>query len=261
MALRYRVRPESTARVTSSRVEQAARNNALWCETVCRIHGTPGRFGESIWLNQHPVPRFYPNVVTLSSRDVASQFSAIQDLVASGLGGGWSVKDSFSMLDLAALRFRVLFEAIWLWRAPSAPPVHRLPVRLRWTIVRDARELANWERAWSGNPAPRAFSLQPRLFLPALLDDPAVVFIAAYHEEKIVGGAIANRTREVLGLSNVFAAPEEDPLAFWSLCVAMAERTFPEVPIVAYAHGPTLPIARDIGFELLQPMKVWTRQP
>ena len=54
--------------MTYARVEQAARNNAVWCETVCRVHGTPGEFYNVLWLNRHPVPRFYPNVVTLSTQ-------------------------------------------------------------------------------------------------------------------------------------------------------------------------------------------------
>jgi hypothetical protein len=30
--------------------------------------------------------------------------------------------------------------------------------------------------------------------------------------------------------------------------------------MVGYEHGPALTIAREIGFEILQPLKVWTRE-
>src|SRR6266478_3834742 len=140
--------------MTSSRVEQAARNNAVWCETVCRVHGTPGEFHDALWLNRHPVPRFYPNVVTLSTQDgTAAQLANIQALVATGLPGRWGVKDSFCLLDLAARGFQPLFEATWLWRAPFQPLPNRAASGLHWTWVQSAPELAKWEMAWSGSPA------------------------------------------------------------------------------------------------------------
>src|SRR5512137_115235 len=103
-----------------SRIEQAARNSAIWCDTVCRTHGTPGEFYDAVWVNRHPVPRFYSNAVTLSDqRSAAMQLDHIQALLATSLPGSWSVKDSFCALDLAELGFQLLFGATWLWRAPS----------------------------------------------------------------------------------------------------------------------------------------------
>jgi len=107
--------------MADARVEQAARNNAVWCETVCRVHGTPGEFYAPLWLTRHPVPRCYPNVVTLSHDSTAAQLAHIEALVELGLPGRWGVKDSFCSLDLAALGFRPLFDATWLWRAPVQP--------------------------------------------------------------------------------------------------------------------------------------------
>jgi len=46
---------------------RAARNNAEWCDAVCRAHGNPGEFHDGIWLNRKPVPRFYPNAGHLRS--------------------------------------------------------------------------------------------------------------------------------------------------------------------------------------------------
>lgn len=156
--------------MTSARVEHAARNNAVWCEAVCRVHGAPGEFHGALWLNRHRVPRFYPNVVTLCTQDgTASQLARIQDLVATGPPGRWSVKDSFC-----------------------------------------------------------------------------------------VAGAIVHHTDDVVGLSNVFVPPE-DPALFWAGCVAMAQERFPGAPIVAYEQEPELAIAREIGFGILQPLRIWTR--
>lgn len=52
--------------MTNKRINQVVRNNAVWCDTICQIHGKPGKFMDTIWVNQHEIPRFYPNAVTLS---------------------------------------------------------------------------------------------------------------------------------------------------------------------------------------------------
>jgi hypothetical protein len=66
----------------SAQVALAAYNNAHWCDTICCAHGIPGEFQEHLWLNRHSVPRFYPNVVTLSATPgAADQLAAVGALV------------------------------------------------------------------------------------------------------------------------------------------------------------------------------------
>ena len=245
--------------MTDSRAERATRNNAVWCDTVCRAHGIPGGFHDALWFNHHPVPRFYPNVVTLTQGGMAAQLETIQALTATGLPGNWGVKDSFNTLDLTALGFQPAFEATWLWRVPS-PPLHKPATSgLRWTYIQTEPELAKWEAAWTGDLANNSSAPQPRLFLPALLAKPGIVFIAAYQDQSLVAGAIANHTDDVVGLSNVFAPPDNTQ-PFWTGCVAKIEERFPNLPIVGYERGTQLAIAQKIGFEKLQPLKMWTRQ-
>ena len=241
-----------------SRVELAARNNAIWCDTLCRAHGSFGEFLEPAWLNRHPVPRFYPNLVTLTSqRHTTAQLALIQDLAGS-LPGTWAVKDSFCELGLDALAFKVVFEATWLWLAPSA----LLPVGpdhgIQWVRLQDGSKLAKWETAWNSSPADDSSTRQPRLFLPALLADPNIAFIAALQGSEMIAGAIANRTDHVVGLSNVFTPPD-DSVSFWAGCVAAARDSFPGLPLVDYEHGPDLVLAEAVGFEKLQTLRVWIR--
>ena len=244
--------------MTSSRAQKAARNNAKWCDTLCRAHGASGEFHDALWLNRHTVPRFYPNVVTLT-QDGAAQLANIQALVAAGLPGGWGVKDCFNSLDLTALGFQPALEATWLWRAPSQPLPERAASDIRWTCIQSAPELAEWEAVWTGDLANNSSTPQPRLFLPTLLVNPDITFIAAHQNESIVAGAIANRTDDVVGLSNVFAPPD-NPHAFWADCVAKIQELYPTLPIVGYERDSQLPIAEEIGFEALRPLKVWTRR-
>jgi len=241
----------------SPQVMQAAHNNAHWCDTVCRAHGTPGEFHDYLWLNRHPVPRFYPNVVTLSANSgVMEQVAAIRDLVAAAPQASFGVKDSFATLDLAPLAFHVLFEAHWLWRAASRPPPAPLATGLSWTTVQEPADLIRWEAAWNGVPAENPSMLPPRIFLPALLSEPDIRFIAAYADRQIVAGGIANRTGDVVGVSNVFF-PEADAARCWAGCLATIIDAFPGLPLVGYERGNDLVIAQALGFEAVGSLCVW----
>ena len=250
--------------MTLSQVEQAARNNAIWCDTVCRVHGAAGEFHADVWFNRNPVPRFYPNVVTLSNqRPAAAQLAHVQELIAAILPDHWAIKDSFAELDLAALAFQLLFEATWLWRVPSAPLPNAHDHGIQWVRLQDEAQLAQWESAWSGNLADsnttgNSSTQQARLFLPALLADPNIAFIAAYQGREMIAGAIANRTATVVGLSNLFT-PSADSVSFWAGCVATSQASFPGLPLVGYESGADLALAEAVGFEKLQTLRVWGR--
>jgi hypothetical protein len=92
-----------------------------------------------------------------------------------------------------------------------------------------------------------------------MLADPEIGFVAVYQGQTIVAGAIANHTKDLVGLSNVFV-PQDDPVAFWAGCVAMIHERFPDMPVVGYERGRELAIVQEIGFEMLQPLKIWIRR-
>jgi hypothetical protein len=241
------------------RTKQAAWNNALWCDTVCRTHGKPGEFLEGIWINRRETPRFYPNAVTLSEAvGTAAQLERVRELVDTRVPGDWGVKDSFSALDLAPLGFEVLFEATWIYRPASLPRPGDDITEVRWARVGGASELARWEAAWRGAPANEGATKQAPIFLPSLLMDSSSVVLAACRKHRIVAGAIANRTGDVVGLSNLFV-PERHPEPFRAGCVAAVIDAFPGLPIVGYERGRELAAALSLGFELLGPLRIWVR--
>ena len=85
-----------------------------------------------------------------------------------------------------------------------------------------------------------------------------IVFIAALIHERIIAGAIANRTDNVVGLSNVFA-PEGAAARFWPGRVSAAIDAFARLPLVGYESGSELAIALALGFEAVGPLRVWVR--
>lgn len=238
------------------RVGLALRNNAVWCDTICRAHGHAGEFLAGIWINRHAAPPFYPNAVTLAADQAAEQLAALRSLMAADIPGAWAVKDSFAALDLAPLGFRPLFDAAWLWRSSEPVQAEAPPPALRWSRIDSAVELAAWEIAWRGEPSDDPYA---RIFLPVLLEDDSIAILAAYRDQQIVAGAIANRTGQVVGLSNVFVSTQ-DAQRLRAGCVAAAQECFPGLPFVGYESGADLAAFRALGFEELGPLRVWVRE-
>ncbi|MFE5740866.1 hypothetical protein [Streptomyces celluloflavus] len=224
-------------------VRTAARNNASWCEAVCRAHGTPGAFAEEMWASARRTPPLYPDAVTLTPHTAGADLLARIDTASPGC----SVKDSFACLDLTGAGFEVLFEAEWIYRpATLAAPA---PVDgVRWDVVPDAEALAGWAAAWGadGNGP----------FRSELLADEGTFFLRGRNGDAVVAGAVASRSESVVGLSNVFAADGEARAAWAGVLAAVAER-WPGLPVVGYESGDDLTAAADEGCLPIGPLRVW----
>jgi hypothetical protein len=226
--------------VTLPTAAQAARNNALWCDAVCRAHGVGGRFAPGLWTSGGPSPRFYPDAVTLVPDAREAEALALWR----ARGGPISVKDSFARLDLAVAGFTVLFDAEW---HAAPPPAGGMP--LHWRRVETPALLAAWETAWAGTAA------GPRLFPPALLDDPDIAFLIRETDGAIQAGAIASRAAGLVGISNRFGPGDHATRRQSALASACL---FPGLALVGYAAGDRLAAARAAGFTPIGPLRVWS---
>jgi hypothetical protein len=216
----------------------AARNNADWCDAFCRAHGIDGSFAPECWAAPQRTPPLYPDAVTLAPGvGVSDVLHRVEP------GPGCSVKDSVGDLDLRPHGFRILFEAEWLLRV-QARPAHS-----RWSPVRALAELDEWTAAWAAQPPP--------FFPSVLLDDPAIRILGARAADgRFRAGAIANRSVDVVGLSNVFDLGEDLPSA-WADAADTARAELGSVPVVAYASGAALVAAHLSGFESVGLLRVW----
>ena len=157
------------------------------------------------------------------------------------------MKDSFATLDLEPQGFRALFSADWIWCDVQAVPGSGEP----WQAITTSEDLASWETAWreNGSPADRS------VFLPALLDNDAIKLLASWRDGRIVAGCVANRSDDLVGFSNFFAADDwETELA---TALATVSGTFPRRAIVGYEHGKLLNRMIALGFETVGPLRVW----
>ncbi|MEU6962461.1 hypothetical protein [Streptomyces chrestomyceticus] len=254
-------------------VRAAARNNAEWCDAVCRAHGLRGDFGDDAWASPRRTPPLYPDAVTLTERlGTSAGAGAAADLLAriDTASPGCSVKDSFACLDLAPAGFEVLFEAQWIHRpaqAPTSVPAFPRPLAhpLEWDVITEPGDLSAWAAAWGAEPG----SCGP--FRPELLADDATHFLRARPTgtstgtgTNILAGAIATLSGggELVGLSNVFTAPEAatagiEPRDTWAGCVSAVTARWPGLPVVGYESGADLEAATANGFRLVGPLRVW----
>ncbi|GCB47403.1 hypothetical protein [Streptomyces sp. NL15-2K] len=226
-------------------VRAAARNNAQWCAAMSRSHGLEGEFGAQAWTAPARTPPYYPDAVTLVPGADPAALVARIDTAAPGA----SVKDSFADLDLAGAGFHVLFEAQWIHRPASA---HDIKSDLAWDIVDDPSTLHTWASAWDDGDG------HADLFRPELLAAPATFVLAgrAPGGGRLAAGAVATRSEQVVGISNVFAG-DGRPDAAWPGVLDTVKWLFPTLPVVGYERGDDLAAAVRHGFEPVGPLRVW----
>ncbi|WP_392674605.1 hypothetical protein [Streptomyces sp. LN785] len=223
----------------------AARNNADWCATVCRTHGTPGTFGEAAWTSARRTPPYYPDAVTLHPDAVPADILPGIDTASPGC----SVKDSFGTLDLSSDGFVELFDAAWIHRPAGIPVAPTTGLRTEWVV--SAGRLRDWQAAWHGDGE------TPDIFRPELLDDPFVRVVAVLDGARFAGGAVLNHSAGLVGISNVFAVDHSDVAAVWAGALTAAGEHFPGLPAVGYEQGDDLAPALDNGFATLGPLRIW----
>lgn len=211
---------------------------------MCFAHGKPGRFLPHTWVNAEPVPRFYPNVVTLTTGepDIEEQRQTVRLLLSSHLPGRWAVKDSFRALDLTRQGFEVLQEASWVRK-------RLLRGREGWQNSASAMVSGlSWERVGPGGDS----------FPAVLFGDENFAMFAGRRDGEIVAGGTFYRADDVVGLSNVVADSDEAP-AVWKDLTLLAAVTFPGLPVVGYESGRELEAARTAGFEVGDALRIWVR--
>lgn len=232
------------------RVILAARNNAFWCDVICRSHGLRTDLDDLMWSSPTRTPPYYPDAVILSP-DV-SEYDVLARIDSSD---GCSVKDSFSSLDLSIEDFARLVEGQWVWH--EGPSAAVAAGGRRWSAVSSPAELEDWQRAWSrGEP-------DAAIFRPPLLAEPGVHVLAAREprhtpDGPIVAGAILSVSGPVAGIGNLFAV-DGDESRVWSEVAAHARELTGGLALVGWEAGDSLDQAVAAGCVRLGPLTVWIR--
>ena len=245
---------------SDEQVRVAAENNARWCDAVCRAHGLSCEFTAGAWLTRGAPPPYYSNLVAIRAGEAVSQQQRlIREIVTSDPGRSFGFKDSFCCIDPVKAggdrQFDFLFEATWIWSDPAC--VDRRKTAMRWGRVESEPALLQWERAWRGDAANQSAAGIARQFPDSLLVNRDIAFLAGTSaDEEIVAVAVANRTGDVIGLSNVFGRASAANL--WLGATSAARDAFPTaLPLVGYERGNDLRHATDSGFQAIGSLRVY----
>ena len=217
----------------------AVRENAAWCDLVCRLHRFAPEGDGRLWWSARRTPDLVPDAITL-----VPDLSVLEVLGRITDSSGASVKDSFASLDLADQGWDVLFDATWVARPPGTGA--DVAVASTFAVVRERFPFAAWCRAWGG----------PEGALPTgLRRVSGVTVLGREGDAGFADGGIVHRTDvggiPVAGVWNVFGA--------WADVVDAVSHRHPEAWIVGYERDAGLATALAADFTAIGPLRVWNR--
>lgn len=223
----------------------AAQNNADLYALMFQAHGLDFDRRDYAFVGLDMPPPYYSNLTILEPGRSEDILDTLRQL-STRFGGRIGFKDSFCELEFHNFGFQLLFEATWIWRAPrnvGLPP--------GWEVVITDAELMRWETAWKAHGSPTPV----HVFRPGLLSKPTIAFLGKCDGRgDYICGAIANASRDCVGLSNIFAvAPDAQSFAEAS---AAAEAVFGDRPLVGYENGRDLEDANACGFEPVGTLRI-----
>lgn len=226
--------------MSDERAIAAARKNADIYEAVFASHGLRFRRTAFAFIGEDRPPPYHSNLTVLAPDRRDEVLAALRDLARAF--GDVGIKDSFAESDLRAEGFEPLFAASWLWREP-------LPAASAWRVADTPDALLAWEATWK-----RDSPTLERMFPDALLSGGDLTFLCRRNDGRITAGCLANRSGDVVGVSNLFAADEPERL--FAEATAAVAAFHPGLPIVGYARGATLQAARAEGHVETGPLRV-----
>ncbi|MFC7391429.1 hypothetical protein [Scopulibacillus cellulosilyticus] len=223
----------------NTHIEQAVKNNIIWCGIVSESHGIPYYCNGGVWGLLSEAPPLCPDIIT-AGMDVTDQ--EVADFI--GDRNISTIKDSFANLDMASIGFKVLFNAVWIYHPPVSVSES---AKLGWRVITKKEDLTKWTYAHDSE----------KVIKYNLLDrDDVKIFIKEKEDE--ISGFIANLGAGVIGISNAFSM-EYTNEALWKDIVQAVSTEFQNLPIVGYEQGNSLKAALSCGWESLGPLRIWIR--
>jgi hypothetical protein len=221
------------------RLRAAVDASLRWYDDVFAMHGLRVHVADGLWTALDPPPPWHSSVKTVEPGVPGDRVLAATERHAHG-----AVADSFGDLDLDAHGFRVLIDATWVHRAPTAAPAGPPP---GWTRVTDPDLLRSWNRLHETEG----------VLLPGVLADDRFRVLARREGGRLTGGVVVHDAGPVAGVSNGWSL-DGQPLE-WAEVVEAAAHEFPGRPLTDYASGADLAAMVAAGFVGLGPQRVWLR--
>jgi hypothetical protein len=238
----------------SEKLQKAILNNNDLYEAVFSAQNINFNRRRSVWYSLEKTPPLYSNLVTVSEDWKPDEiFGLIDANFKRENWESWSIKDSFAALDLNNFGFKKLFDANWFYLEAARFTPTGNSLNIVYKIVNSKELLADWRTAWDADE-----QLGKKIFLPAMLNDPKIHFLAGYNGEKIVTGCLINKTADVFGISNFFA-PDSNT-EYWSEIIKFIHKRIKFTGIVGYERKDLIKKLQPLGFEATGDLTVWLRE-
>jgi hypothetical protein len=237
----------------NDKLKKCIKNNNDLYQAIFESDHIKFHIKDDIAYTEQQVPPLYSNLVTRSKGWAPDDiFSNIDRHYESENWSEWSIKDSFSVLDLAVYDFQKLFDAQWIYlQTTDFKPLETDDVR--YENIKTERELSDWRIAWDSDAA-----LGEKIFKRQLLNNPHLDFIAGYEKARLVSGCLVNKTDDLLGISNFFAPSQS--ISYWSSIVTFILKTIGNKDIIGYEREPSVGVLKILGFESLGSLTVWIKR-
>ncbi len=238
----------------TDKLQKAIYNNNGLYEAIFSNHNIKSNQTASICYSLEKTPPLYSNLVTFSKDWLPDDiFKSIDLNYEKEKWDEWSIKDSFSVIDLGKYGFTKLFDAQWIYLEATKFIATKENKNLRYEIVNREDILSRWRIAWDSDE-----QLGKEIFNPKLLGNPRVYFVAGYERKQIVSGCFVNKTDDVLGVSNFFA-PNKDT-DYWSDIIGFILDSIERVDIVGYERKEVVDKLQSLGFESMGNLTVWLKK-
>ena len=238
----------------TDKLQKAIFNNNGLYEAIFSNHNLQPIKASSIWYSLEKTPPLYSNLVTFSEDWLPDDiFRSIELNYEKERWSGWSIKDSFNVLDLSKYGFQKLFDAQWIYLEAAKFKEKKTNKNLRYEIVNGEDLLSMWRIAWDSDE-----QLGKEIFNAKLLDNPKVCFVAGFERKQIVSGCFVNKTDDVLGVSNFFAPDENTD--YWSDILGFILDSIERIDIVGYEQKEVASKLRSFGFESVGNLSVWLKK-
>ena len=205
------------------------------------------------WLALDPPPFIYFAGMTLAQDTPASA-------VADAPG---SVCDVWQTLDLEPYGLKPWRREPWMIRPAGAVPVRPVPPALEIVEVSTPDEVEELElvsvRGFSSNDEE---TIEPGTFHPpTILDDPRMVMFLGRVAGKAVGAAMSYRTDEAVGLFGVTTIASARRRGYGGALTCAALLADTGLPAVLAPSPQGEPLYRELGFERIGELLIWSRTP
>ena len=237
-------------------------NNLALYQAVLDAHGITGTLDAHVWFTTEPVPPYYSHLLTRSGLGgIDAQMARLGALAAAPPASGWTFKDGFATLDADALRalgLHPFLEGRWYGLPAGHEAYGATETDLTFAPVTDSATLAQWEAVWTVSSPTDGV----RVFPDACLQDVRLVFLTARDARgTLVGGVLANLSREAVGVSNVFCTDAIPAASFARDAVRAVARRHPDRHVVGYELGEGGAALHPLAPVDLGPLRIYRAAP